>query len=465
MISNIKIFFLLFLFSPIFPYLTFPLYNDDYNFTSLDTPKEIIEKLLNSKLYININVGSEKAIIKSYLVLDRTEFMIAGQDIKNHKYNELISNSYNCSYCKNTSLYYGLYSKGILSTEDFHIENDKNETIIINNMKFILGTESSSPSPPEGFIGLHLPYFDSLIEFNFIISLKKANATNSYYWYLNFGNKSKMIVDGFPHDLNSTKYNSKKFVTSETINGGYFLIWGLNFTDIYYNNSSNRIIEKEEQKTAKILFDYGLILAPDEAYTFLEKKFFEEYFQKNICFKETLGNYKESFIYCKNTKEFNIKEFKSIYFKSIALNTIFELNYEDLFFYKDDYVYFLMLFKGVTWAFGELFLKKYYLVFNQDEKTISYYENIDKENNDDYQNPNNKNYTNVDNKNGKFKLKDYFILILLFLILISIIFVGIIVYTKNGKRKNRANELNDDDYEYNSSINANEEANKKILDN
>ena len=447
MLSDIKFIILLFLISTVFPYLTFPLYNDDYNFTSLDTPKEVIEKFLNSKLYININIGSKKAIVKSYLVLDRAEFMIAGKDIKNHKYNELNSISYNCSYCKNTSLSYGSYSKGILSTEDFHIENEKNEIITINNMKFILGTESSSPSPPEGFIGLNLPYFDSLIEFNFIVSLKKSNATNSYYWHLNFGNKSKLIVDGFPHEINNTKFNYKEFTKSETINDGYFLIWGLNFTDIYYHNSSNKIIEKEEQKVAKIQFDYGLVLAPDEFCAFLEKNFFEEYYSKNICFKETLGNYKESFIYCKNIKEFNIKEFKSLYFKNIALNTIFELNKEDLFFYKDDYIYFLMLFKGVSWTFGQLFLKKYYLVFNQDEKTIGYYESIDKE-----------------NKNDKFKLKDYLILILLFLILISIIVVGIIIYSKNRKRKNRANELYDDDYEYNSSINANEEANKKILE-
>ena len=439
------------LFSSIISYLYFPLYSDNNNFTSSDTPKELIEKLIDPKLYILINIGSENTKVKAYLVLNREEFMIAGNSIINHQYNESNSKTYKCITCASQDFYYGSYSQGILSTEDFNIKNDKNETNTFHNIKFILGTKSSYPEPPEGFIGLHLPFYDSNIDYNLIISLKKANAINSYNWHLNFDNEYKLIVDGFPHDLNNKNYNSEKFISTNALNGGYYIVWSLEFKDIYYNNLKNSI-SFEAKKIANIQFDYGLISAPDEVRIFLEKNFFEEYYKKNICFKENLGSYKENFIYCKNIKEFDFKKFNIIYFKSIHLNITFELTYKDLFYFKEDYVYFLLLFKGTSWIFGELFLKKYYLVFNQEKKTIGYYEGIEIE-------KSNKEYE----KNNKFEFKINFTNILLILILISIIVVGIILYAKKGKRKNRANEM-DDNYDYTSAINDDQDDKKKILD-
>ena len=159
-------------------------------------------------LYILINIGSEKINCKSYLVLNRAEFMIGGSSIECHKYNEIHSSSYNCTYCKSQKFNYGWYSEGIISTEDFNILNDKNETKLFHNIKFILGTkiatDTSIPVTLEGFIGLNLPYYDSMMDYNFFKSLKKANVTNSYYWYLNFDKSgAKMVLDGFPHDLDN----------------------------------------------------------------------------------------------------------------------------------------------------------------------------------------------------------------------------------------------------------------------
>ena len=203
-------------------------------------------------------------------------------------------------------------------------------------------------------------------------------------------------------------------------------------------------------------------MAPEEIGTFLGKEFFGEYFEKNICFKETFGNLNEIFIYCKNVKEFDVKKFKSIYFKSVDLNSIFELNYKDLFYYKDNYVYFLLLFKGISWIFGELFLKKYYLVFNQDLKTIGYYQNIENIENIEIR-ENEKPDNNNENKDN-FDFKINLTHILLILILLSILIVGTVLYCKKGKRKNRANEL-DDNYEYNESINDTKNDNNEIIQN
>ena len=459
MMRDIEFIILISLISFHISYLAFPLKNDDFNLTSTDTPKELIQKLYYSNLHILINIGSQKVNTKAYLVLTRAELMISGKDIENHKYNESESESYNCTKCNNT-LFSGVFSHGIISNENFNVKNNKNETITIHNTNFILAKKSREKNPPEGIVGLHLPYYDSYPDYNLIVSLKKAKATNSYNWFLDYDNyqnfESKMIVDGFPHDLNSTKYDKEKYITTNAIEGGggYYVIWGLTFSNIYYynNNNTKTSISLESQRTAHIQFNYELIIAPNETGAILENIFFGEYIKKNICFKDNLGNYKETFFYCKNVKEFDIKKFKTIFFKSVDMQTIFELNYDDLFYYKDDFIYFLILFQGSSWTFGELFLKKYYLVFNQDSKTIGYYMNIEEEksiNNDDPINEN--------------KAKINLIHILLILILVSIIIVGIILYTKKDKRKNRANEL-DDDYVYDSKINDDSNENNKIIE-
>ena len=116
MLRDIEFIILISLISYHISYLAFPLKNDDFNLTSTDTPKELIQKLYFSNLYILINIGSQKVTSKAYLVLTRAELMISGKDIDNHKYNESNSESYNCSKCNNI-LFSGVYSYGIISNE------------------------------------------------------------------------------------------------------------------------------------------------------------------------------------------------------------------------------------------------------------------------------------------------------------------------------------------------------------
>jgi hypothetical protein len=443
MIFNAKdIIFILTIYS-IYAYLTFPLNKDDQNLTVVDSPKQFIERKKDSKYYILVNIGSEKVIVKTYLYMYNSELVIGGDGVRHSKYNESNSKSYKCSYCVIKEYYDGLFNEGIISYEDFHIQNEKNEIIKIDNMKFILAKHSIYLDNPEGTCGLQLPTHNSDIDYNLIVSLKKANATYSYNWYLdyeNFPNKeAKMVVDGFPHELNK-KYNSEKLVVTEAIvlyNSYKYPVWALKFGDICYDNIKMDLTN-QQQKTAVIQFDFGMIVAPNKTQTLLEKEFFNEYYKKNICFNESLTI--DSFIYCKNVKDFNIKNFKSIYFKNFDLNIVFEMSYEDLFYITNDYIYFLVIFRDSHWILGEIFLKKYYLVFNQDEKTIGYYQGMEKIKSKNDQN---------DNKNA-FGLN--LTHILLILILIALIIIGAILYLKKGKRKNKANEL-DDDYDYDAHIN------------
>ena len=433
-----------------YSYVIFPVGIEDRNLSSSDSPRQFIDKIKTFDLYSIINIGSQQIEVKAYIDNYRQELMIGGVGIKDNKYDEFNSNSYNCTYCVQKELGgSGWYFEGIVSTEDFRIKNNLSEISNIYNMKFILGKRSIYLDPPEGTCGLQLPTFGTDKDYNLIVNLKKSKATNSYNWFLDLKNiekgESKLIIDAFPSDLNKNLYNSEKFKSTHALaldSNKLYPIWALQFNKISYNNL-NMNFSSEKGQIAKIQFNFGAIIAPYESITVFIQEYFKEYFNKKICFNDTLSI--DQFIYCKNTKELNINKFKSIYFTHADLNVIFELSYKDLFYTNGDYIYFLVLFRNESnWIFGNIFLKKYFLVFNQDEKTIGYYEGMGKEKEND-------------KKNFKIGLTH----ILLLLILITLIVVGIILYKKKGNRKNRANEL-EDDYEYKESINEDNCKNKII---
>ncbi len=94
------------------------------------------------------------------------------------------------------------------------------------------------------------------------------------------------------------------------------------------------------------------------------------------------------------------------------------------------------------WFFGKIFFRKYQLVFNQDSKTIGFYNlNLEIEIN----NEENKTKTIIINESTNF-IYIILIIILSFILLIGLSFI-IGNYIKKYKKKKRANEL-DDDYEY-----------------
>ena len=72
------IFLLLILFSQIFNYISFPLKKEKIS-SLLDNknPKEIFSSFLVSRLFINLNIGSNKIDIKAFLIQSKTELIIA----------------------------------------------------------------------------------------------------------------------------------------------------------------------------------------------------------------------------------------------------------------------------------------------------------------------------------------------------------------------------------------------------
>ena len=433
-----------FLTLPIFGYILFPLKKEKVSLAfDKENPKEIFSSFLDSRLYINLNIGSNKIDIKAFLIQSKTELIISGKNIINHKYDENESITYNSTDKNKISFQYGMYSEGILCKDNFNILNNNNE---INSFKidFILGTKASSTytNIKEGQVGLHLPLLESFSEYNLIRSLKNNNVTLSYYWYLNFDNfeceEGKMIVDGFPHDLNNKKYLQENFVKTYAIDRTYSVLWGLKFSSINYGNQN---LATGLDLRAHFEFDYGIISAPVEVGELFESLFFEKYTSKNICFKEKVGVYGNYFFYCKKN-EFDIEKFESLYFNCADLDIIFELDYKDLFYIDKDNIYFLIEFSknNKIWNFGEIFLRKYYIVFNQEAKTLGYYKNMETPKNDK-----DKNGNIIKNDLSWYKI--LIIVIIIILLVICILIMGIYIYKNKKNRKKKANEL-DDEYNY-----------------
>ena len=361
-------FIILLIISNALSYLILPLNKERQNLELVTDPKEVIQKLFFVEIYAIIQIGSEKTQVKLILTHERTELAVAGKNIKNHKYDESLSKSYFCVYNRTKEFYNGIFREILLSKEDFYIKNDNNEIQKIEQLNFILATNSYYKDPYEGVLGLQLPYLNSENEYNIIRALKNKKIINTYNWFLNFDNmdkgESKMYLGVLPHIINN-KLEENNFRAAYAAKSGNFMYWGMEFSESYYDKENDKNCIKKPYQ-AYIHFNFGLFFGPNELMEILHKEFFNDYINKNICFKEKYGYEKNIFYYCKNNKDFEIKKFKNIYFKNYELESTFEFNYNDLFYYKADFIYFLILFREIdkqSYMLGEIFLKKYNIVF------------------------------------------------------------------------------------------------------
>ena len=413
----------------IFSYIILPLNVLNRNIDSNNKPIEVIQKISISEIYTSFEIGSEKAKIKAILSHKINGLIIAGKVLKHHKYDETLSKSY---FCLNneTKQFYTAFpdEKFLLSKENFYMINENNEIQNIEQINFLLEIKASNENKYEGILGIQFPYLNGWNDDSLIKVLKTKKIINSYNWFLTFDEqeKGKMFIGVLPHTINNTLDEKDFKMTSGTQNG----YWAIDFSEIYYGNDT----KLHKSYKGYIHFDFKIFFGPNELMDILDKNFFKYYINKNICFKEIYGYERNIFYYCKNTKEFEPKKFEEINFKNIALETNFIFDYNDLFFYKDDLIYFLIIFREIdinSFRIGEIFLKKYNPVFNHDSKTIGFYSNrnskIEKNNVINEKNKSNFSLTNI----------------LLIIMLVCILFLGLFFFKRRMNRKIRANELED----------------------
>ena len=306
-----------------------------------------------------------------------------------------------------------------LSSDIAHFNDKLNERINF----FLVSKENDFRY--QGIIGLGVNNAENYgyRNYNLINQLKMKKVINEYVIsFSNDNNKDILIIGDYPE-----KYNSYKKIHVFTSNLDYFQFkYALYIDNII---SGNETMENDKN----IVFDLssGFMEASYKYKDFIEKNFFNQLI--NIpnpkCHLET-SNSLEYFYYC--DKDTDISKMPSLIFQINSYNLSITLNAYNLFELIDDKLFFLVVFKSTSpihWKIGYLGLKKFNISFNQDGKTITFY---DKNNDNNSPGGNNKNRT-----------------LLIVLICVGVVFIlmlggFIYYYITHKKNKRLANELDDD---------------------
>lgn len=442
-----------------------------YDQTLPNSSYSIFEILDKTYVYTYLKVGDPEYNIKTFISMEYSYFSMSSKyepiDAKDLSqiYNINKSNTF-----QNISLLDKYYIKSIndiAAKEKFKINS-----MAIKDLDFIYESNNANMENSSLIeinymnIGLQILLNDKF-KYNFISLLKERKIIDNYNWFILFdqlpkkskgemynldeimNNKPKLLIGILPHVYNPKKYNEKQFVQLYSNN----FQWVIYFKYIYYFSKNNTNNNANSQKRSlygnrvEIDFNTLLIYSPSLYYTYIKRDFFNEYLSLNICHLYEDNSIEG--IFCEKSKNFgieNLKLFPTLYFEYIELNYTFEFSYQDLFLEKDNKFLFLIAVDINSeideWYIGFSFLKKYQFVFNQDSKTIGFY------------NPDLEIETNSNSKSSSSK---YILYIIIFISWIIFIFIGFFIgkyFYKKYKTKKRANEL-DDNYEYLSGNNIN----------
>ena len=226
--------------------------------------------------------------------------------------------------------------------------------------------------------------------------------------------------------------------------------WEFMMKEIYYKNFHSNISIRCELNP---LFE--LIVGINNFKENIIHDFFKNFIEKGICsIKESKGF---NVIECdqEKFKKKDINKFPTVYLSHTGAKHIFELVSEELFIKINNKWLFEIVFpledlEVERWILGRIFMRKYPVKFAQFSKMIGFYlipneGNVEKD-------------KKKDNDGSNSKIVIYIVIIVIALIFAGIgLFLGKLIFYP---RKKRANELLDDNYEYESG-NKEETKNKK----
>ena len=411
--------------------------------------KNFINDYFTQLTYINMSIGNSPKEIKIILTYQESGFKIKNE-----------------SECIN---YKGKEEININAFSDIKLKNELNcDNINFDLITSIFGQYINYKNYKEeicGIIGFRKDRYDPKIyniKNNIITNFYSKGYIKETEWMLKYTSKESGLLIFGSDNLNDLipNFNIENLIKTNAIVKESNYNWAfdiqkiicINTTKDNYNDTY--IIHKESTK-AEINNDISLIQGSYNYYSFIEKNYFEKYIQKKICTKYiyTKNEYNQFFIFECDKKDFNekyLKDFPKLCFYSFLGNAKFEFDYKDL-FTETKYKYFFNVIFSVYnvdyWIFGRLFLRKYLIIINPEDKIIKLY--LDN-------NKNNK--TNVENKKeGEKNSKLSFKQIIFIMLFISFGFLCFYFGRKfRRERRKKANELIDE-YDYNSNNIKNED--------
>ena len=438
-----------------------------------------ISDFINFNIYINFSIGTPKKHVAHFITSNSQSFLYdsmhlhyRGGKINNNMQKE-IENSLNIFYAPQNSSTFDKIDINNNLYSDFFYLHDINNDEIKSKINFHI-VEAEKDKKLCGTIDLYYqdesnPRYKNK---NFIKALKDNNIVDNSYLTFIYGEYNlkdnleyfnddynnilgKLIIGESPHAFAPEKYKEENEIK---ING----IFSLNINEIKFSSKLSNYIEKNTRLNLK--YNSEFILGSNIFRDELDNIFFNDLFTQKICSKDYYNEnifISQAIIYsCENNniiKE-KIKIFPTLYLEMKTYNLTFLFNYKELFKLYDNRLYFLIMFKtnSHNWEVGELFFRKYITSINYYSKTISFYktqvEEINYKTDIFSEIPNCDKSTNkeVSNKTTDNNFMIRIIVLMAFVIVIIAIF-GILILLKiklKKNRKKRADELNDDDYEY-----------------
>lgn len=231
---------------------------------------------------------------------------------------------------------------------------------------------------------------------NFLYQLKNLGLIDHISFNINYTSDNNGFVninidpDEFSPNANKHSASVKDIKSSYTNEIGSYL-WNLEINSIYHINDEKKEViinngSSQDKYSALLNPTYGLIKGSESYKNIIEKDFFKKLIDSNICSISNINN--KLFYSCKANNKNEIKEkFPTLYFHHQEFNYKFELNFNDLFYIKNDIMYFLIYFEqspknddkysqASEWILGKPFLQKYQFSFDVENKNIFFYDNI-----------------------------------------------------------------------------------------
>ena len=446
-----------------------------------------IDDLANTNLYSKINIGDPSYEIKAFLSVQHPYFSITPNHITKNinefssHYDITKSNSFkditNSNRRKLFDSKYDGVAKEKFKLNIFNYKKKEHYNISIDDMIIIYNEDYNHNKINSyylniGFQIVNEKKYKEREQYNFIYQLKKRNIIQKYDWCLFFEKgknnngiflynpdelinaKGKLLIGDLPNNYNPNNFNENQLLTSYSKYENQIFKWNLEFSDIYYNKTSNDTIKIYIRDVHLNINNY-IVLCPMTYYYNIKRDYFDFYLSKKLCHVHQGSEYKT--FYCEKSENFNVenlKQFPILYMEHKEFQFTFEFTYEDLFIEKDNKYWFLVALSVYNndmeeWFMGIIFLRKYNLIFNQDTKTISYY-NI------------NLPISTSKNNFGKIlKYEKYINYFIIFIIILLVIIFGLYIIKKilKSKDKKRLNQEVDFDYINQDNYNKNEKIN------
>ena len=395
------------------------------NYIHLNFVKDInknpydIENFFFSSISTNITIGTPPKNITVQISTDSPYLVLKGDSLKEKNYIQEKSSSFYFIKYGHSYSYKNIYFHSIFFDENFNF--DENKQMKLNSMMCWGRTPISKT---DGIIGLQLKD----IKFNekniFLNQLYEKKIIKNKIFSILYNKENtggELIIGDYPMNNTNLLKNKKikicenNFKTEGTVYGTIFSQINLTIPSPFFREKNNLMIFSNAY--------YGLIGSHDYQY-YIYETFFKEKIKLKNCWIQTIDDDKYFGYVCSKNTDMSI--ISNIYFYHKELNYTFEIKNEEMWIAKNNIKYFLIFFSysdQYSWTLGEIFMKKYNMIFDGNKNLIGLY------------------YSEEENDNNKINYCKIFIGILILLLIIACLIIGCF-YIHKIRNKNRKKDKN-----------------------